>query len=168
MKIKKLSEYFNNLESNIKEGLNSPIDVSWVKSTDLWTGSFNIDSLPYEITIEKLSENQNVFLFKFSVNDSYEILNDVKKAFSTIPTIENSVNVFMSEVKPESLVFFALDESETRKRFYTNFCIRYTKENSEYKYKEFTLVNYHFYAIYNEKLDDNEFNKSINKIILKG
>mgnify|MGYP006318118129 CR=1 FL=1 len=164
-KYNEFNSYFDNLFSNIQEGLNNPIPVNWEKSDDLWIGNFDIDTTNYEITIENISKKQSIFLFKFTANNSYELLSDVKKSFSTIPTIKKAAIDFISEKNPDAFLFFASDNSNSRKRFYTDFCTQY-EQNSNYNYRQFPLDIYVFYTLY-KTLDDKDFNMSINNLIIK-
>lgn len=154
---------FNNYLNQLDEVLKNPIAVNWSqKDIDSWIGDFNINNIEYEITIENISKKQKLFLFKFTANRSYKLVNDIKSSLITIPTVENAAKKFINDTNPDAFLFFALDESRSRKRFYTDFCQKY---KNGYEFKEFTLGMYHFYVLFNDKVDNKDFNDSINKII---
>lgn len=124
-KFKQFKEYIRELS----EALDNPVDVKWDKAENSWIGSFSIDETSYEITIKNYSTAEKHYLFKFTANKSYELVNDSRKALRVIPTIENAVNEFFDEVNPDALIFIASDVSEGRKKFYTRYCEKIQKAN---------------------------------------
>jgi hypothetical protein len=161
----KIEEYFNNLEIDLKEAMDNPLTIEWDKKDNEWVGTFSIlENTNYVINIDNISKVQKIFLCKFTANGSYDMLNDVKKAFVTIPTIKRGVDDFINEIKPDAFIFFATDNSNSRKRFYTSFCVEY-KNKGEYLFKEIDLNKYYFYILYKPEIDNDDFNKSFNKLV---
>lgn len=145
---KKEEKLLNEMLSNFFEGLNNPLTISWTKNPKEWLGTFSIDNTNYEIKIKNFSEIEKHFLFKFTANNSFDLTNDVKKAFSVIPTIDEAATNFIKEEKPQAFMFCAIDESTTRKLFYDRFCHRIRK-NFKYNYKKETVGNKEFYILTN-------------------
>lgn len=164
--IKKFKDYFSieKIIDRVVEGLNSPLEINWNKNENFWKGSFNIDDINYLIEIENFSEKGH-WLFKFRTEEkNYELINDIKKAFSTIPTIEKACIDFISEVKPEILVFSATDDSEGRKKLYTLFCHKIEKEFNMIYYTE-KKEKMQLFILHKENYDGVEFSLSLRKMI---
>lgn len=115
---------------NIMEGLSEPVDVNWEKNDNLWKGIFSINECDYEIIIKNFSKTQKHFLFKFTMNNSFDMANDLRKALSVIPTIENAATYFIEEVKPEAFIFTALDKSIGRKKMYSRYCEKISSQKN--------------------------------------
>ena len=124
-----------NIFKQIREGLNSPLEVSWIKSKNEWRGNFIIENNTYEIQILNFSDNGH-WLFKFTANDKYELTNDIKKAYSVIPTIHKAAVDFVDEISPEAFIFCASDKSSSRKKIYTRFCEDMEKSHELYFHTE--------------------------------
>ena len=156
---------FDDFLNEISEGLNNPVNVSWEKSPSKWNGTFIVDDIPYKIVIKNHSDLGNFFSFKFERNGKFELVNDVKRAFSVIPTIEKAVDDFLEEVKPDMLIFTASDKSMMRKKMYDRYC-----SNASKKFKMFyetsiiegtdTVV----YKLISYTCDGIEMAKALNKI----
>jgi hypothetical protein len=149
--------------SRVAEGLNEPLTIQWDKNKDIWNGSFSIDNKIYKIIIKNFSQSGH-WLFKFTADDSFKLTNDVKKAFTVLPTIEKAAKDFIKEKDPEIFMFAALDKSIGRKKMYTKF--------SESISKEFNLGFYEkqsndekLFILHKNEYDGLEFSKTLVKIV---
>lgn len=154
-----IREEFNNFIDNtsklIIEGLSEPIPVNLNKKNNGYIGGFNIEDNHYEITIEESSPN--CYVFKFTRDDSYELSNNIKKAFQVIPTIKKVAEDFIKQNKPNMFSFFLTDGSSGRDKMYSKF----TKEISEkYNYSK-NIKNYgdglKTCILFNEYVKDEDF-----------
>jgi hypothetical protein len=121
--IDKFDDYYSikNIMGRVVEGLNSPLEVIWDKTPNEWHGTFEIDDTKYIIEIINFSDCGH-WLFKFRAEDTgFDLTNDIKKAFSVLPTIEKACIDFLTEISPEVFVFCASDKSSGRKKLYTVF-----------------------------------------------
>jgi len=117
-KFKKFDEYMY----GIQEALNIPISVIWKKTKTSWTGQFKIEENTYTIKIKNYSSNKKHYLFKFDANGKFNLLNDIKKAYSTIPTIESAATEFIKIERPDVFIFCSTNDSKARNVFYDIFC----------------------------------------------
>ncbi len=130
-----LKEDFNHRIDNdfivIEEALNTPIPVDLIKTNFGYEGTFKIENNNYVITIEKTCDGE-CYLFKFTMNNIYDMVGDVRKAFSVIPTIKKVVGEFISKNNPNLFIFLKTDTSESRERIYNEFSDEMSKK---YDYK---------------------------------
>ena len=148
----------------IFEGLNKPALISWNKKQNKWVGKFSIETIEYEIFIKNFSKKQRHFLFKFTADNSFNLKNDLKKAFTVIPTIDKAAENFIKETMPEAFLFCALDSSTSRKIFYDRFCNK-IRRKYKYNYESKISGDYEFYILAQKNVDVNDLNNTINKII---
>lgn len=125
---KMLKEDIESHLDGIVEALNNPINVTLNKTDYGYEGNFDIDKNHYLITIEDMTENDCCFIFKFSMNNSFDLVNDVRKAFSVIPTIRNVVETFIETHKPKLFIFNKSDSSKGRERVYNEFSDELSKK----------------------------------------
>lgn len=149
--------------SQVKEGMNSPLEVEWTKSSSEWKGTFKIENTIYKIDMINLSEKTGHWLFKFSNNGNYEMTNDLKKAFSVIPTIKNAVFQVMDELDPEIFMFFAMDSSASRKKIYNSFCEE-LKENYDRIFFTEKQKDQQIFIVSKKEYDGMELALSITKL----
>lgn len=116
----------------INEALNNPIPVTLIKTDYGYKGEFTIEGNNYLITIESMVEGGSCFIFKFSMNYSFDLVGDIRKAFSVIPTIKKVVDDFIKEHKPTLFIFTKSDNSRGRERVYNEFSNEVSKK---YDYK---------------------------------
>jgi len=158
---------FKNFQKFIIEGLKNPLLINWNKSQSEWIGVFKIDDIKYDIAITNYSTLQNHWLFKFKANGEFKLLNDPKKAFLSIPTIDSAAIQFIEEIQPESFIFCALDESKTRRLFYDRFCYKIVKKyrsSLKYTHKPLQFFNLDFYILKSKECDLTELDNNITKI----
>ena len=127
-----LREILHKNLNDLAEAFNTPIDVKWNKGKN-WVGEFEIDGGKYQVEITSHSDKEKHYLFKFTLDDKFDMINDVKKALTTIPTIKKAAIDFINEVKPNVLMFTALDKSRGRVKMYTSFC-NDIKQSHGYEY----------------------------------
>jgi hypothetical protein len=118
-----ISEKLDKLGDLVLEGLSEPIPVSIGKTDFGYGGEFTIENNVYTITIEETTDGDSCFLFKFTMNNSYDMVGDVRKALQVIPTIRTVVEDFIMEHKPTIFMFVKTDTSKSRERVYNEFSI---------------------------------------------
>lgn len=157
-----LNDLINKTTDLIAEGLNNPIPVNLNKVGSNYEGEFNIDSNSYKIIIEETSPN--CYIFKFTKDDSYELVDDVKKAFQVIPTIRKVAENFIMENKPNMFSFFITDGSRGRDKMYPSFTNdiskKYNYEKNIKKYDD----KIKSYILFNNKTTDEDFSSLIRNI----
>lgn len=164
MKIKSFDELF----IGIKEALDHPISVDWIKTTTNWVGNFSTDNNQYVIIISK--QDYGIWKFKYFLKENGRLSVKLTKyrydVFKVISTIRKSVYDFIDEVNPNGLIFGADNDSYTRVKFYSRFsdeCVE------KYNYKLYKSsfgsdeVNPTIYVLY-YKLDPEELYDIIKKI----
>jgi len=164
MKIKSFDELF----TNIKEALDSPIKVNWIKTKMDWIGSFNTDKNTYSIIISK--QDYDIWKFKYFLEKEGKLSIKMTKfdydVFKVISTVYKSAFDFIEEVNPNGLIFGADNDSPTRVKFYSKFsndCV----EKYNYKLYESSFgnekVNPTLFVLYYE-LTNKELYNIIKKI----
>lgn len=128
--IKKFNEYFNKLE----EALNSPSDIRWITENENLIGLFEINDTKYKIECLKQIGNNYAYMFSFyntEINDwSFKLNNKGLDSFKVLSTIKEGLNCVFKTLNPNSVIFSAIDNSDSRKRIYLTFCETFCKENS--------------------------------------
>ena len=89
--------------------------------------------------------------------------NDLKKAFSVIPTIKNAVFQVMDELDPEIFMFFAMDSSASRKKIYNSFCEE-LKENYDRIFFTEKQKDQQIFIVSKKEYDGMELALSITKL----
>tara|TARA_R110000803_G_scaffold13218_10_gene37339 strand:+ start:3703 stop:4236 length:534 start_codon:yes stop_codon:yes gene_type:complete len=149
----------------ISESLNNPIPVTLHKTSFGYSGEFVIEGNKYLITVEETVKNGSCFIFKFTMNDSFEMVGDVRKAFSVIPTIKKVVNDFIIEHKPTLFIFNKSDSSRGRERIYNEFSNEISKKYG-YKRSIKTIGDNVLYMLTNN-LNGDDYTESLSYIIKK-
>lgn len=151
---------FSEISFKIKESLNTPIKVDWIKTDMDWIGSFNTDKNKYVINITFV--DFDVWKFKYFLENEGRLSIKMTKfdydVFKVISTIYKSIFEFIDEINPNGLIFGADNDSKTRVKFYSKFsneCV----EKYNYKLYESSFgndkVNPTLYVLYHE-LDKKE------------
>ena len=150
---------------SVEEALNTPIQVDWIKTNYAWRGTFAIEKNIHEILILNFSKHGH-WLFSFKCNDTYKLINDPRKVWSVIPTIDNAALDFVEETKPAVLFFSAKDDSTGRKKFYTKFC-QDIENKFNYNFQSIKGTNNsNFYVLYSPiKHDNYEIEQTEDKIM---
>lgn len=144
MKIKSFVKLFD----NIKEALDQPLPVKWVKSSTNWVGIFNTDNNEYNIVISK--EDYDIWKYKFFIKKDGKLstkLTDLYIVYKVLYTIYKSAYDFIDEVNPNGIIFGAENDSPTRVKFYS----RFSNECSR-KYK---------YILYETAFGNNDINPTL-------
>jgi hypothetical protein len=128
--IKRFNDYFNKLE----EALNTPSEIDWSKENNNLIGFFDINDIKYKIECLKQIGNNYAYLFSFydtELNDwSFRLTNKGLDSFKVLSTIKEGLNYVFKNLNPNSVIFSAIDNSDSRKRIYLTFCETFCKENS--------------------------------------
>lgn len=130
--IKRFNEYFDKIE----ESLNTPSEITWIDNDLVLDGLFKIDDIDYKIECKKQIGNNWSFTFYFlndSDNWSSEISHKGISSLRVFSTIKEGIIYLYENKKPDSIIFSAIDDSDTRKRLYTSFCVDFCeKENLKF------------------------------------
>lgn len=148
--------------TQILEGLNSPIEVNLIKNSDGYYGDFYLEKNHYEIFVDSTSNKEKHYFFKFTCNGSYELVDNLKNAFSIIPTIQKVAYDIIEKEKPNLFVFTKIDSSMGRDRFYVEFCSRIKKEFG-YSYVKKELEGITVYIL-GKDFSKEEYDKTVEKI----
>ena len=163
MKINNYKEYL----AQISEGLNSPATVNWIiQQPDKWYGEFTVGKHKFQIYIDNYSKIEKHFLFKFKGDFKFNLINDVKAAMTTIPTIENAAIYFIKQMKPNAFIFCSTDDSISREVMYDRFSHKIEKQ-FKFKYEKHNMLNNLIFYVLLKNCDVQELNKSLIKIVKK-
>ena len=154
-----IDEYLN----KVFEAFNPPLDIKWAKSQNEWIGIFIIDKNEYKINITNYSEKKGNWLFKFSSNGLFDLVGDIRKAFTVLPTVRKAIIDFMDKIDPEVLFFIAADESIGRKNIYSRFCVELSKSRFLNYYTEMH-GNTEFFILTKHEYDGVEFVNTVLKV----
>lgn len=155
-----IKKYLN----GIFEGLNNPLPIILKKEEWGYGTEFDIGNRSYQVTIERTSEDDCCYLFKFSSDGSFELTNDIKNAFSVIPTIENIAKDFINNNKPNLFIFIKTDDSKGRDRMYREFTER-TSLVYGYQYIIKQNNNLKLYILKNDNVTEDQLINSIEYIL---
>jgi hypothetical protein len=128
--MKRFNEYFNKIE----ESLTNPSQINWLINNNSYIGNFTVDDVEYKI--EYLKQIGNNWSYSFSYFDidkniwSYNISNKGSSGFSELSTVKFGLYYLYDKTKPNSIVFSAIDSSNTRRRLYQSFCEEFCKNNN--------------------------------------
>jgi hypothetical protein len=166
----KLIKDFNLYFDKIEVALQSPQDINWENTDDSLIGLFEVNNTEYKIKCLKQVGNNWTFSFYYLDNDnewSIEMKNDGINSFKVLPTIQNSIKYLYNLVKPNSIIFSAIDSNETRKRLYLNFCKSFCDEIG-FKFSNRGNEDLMLYVLFNDNISDNDKDDimhSVKKII---
>jgi hypothetical protein len=128
--MKRFNEYFNKIE----ESLTNPSQINWLINNNSYIGNFTVDDVEYKI--EYLKQIGNNWSYSFSYFDidkniwSYNISNKGSSGFSVLSTVKFGLYYLYDKTKPNSIIFSAIDSSNTRRRLYQSFCEEFCKNNN--------------------------------------
>lgn len=152
-KTDRISEEFD--EWLLKESFDGKSeDITWTKKDNYWRGCFYSNNEEYKILIDK--QKYDTYLFKFVRKNeqgiwTYELTKgkNINNTLNILTTIRHSFDYFMTEKRPNALMFFALDDSISRKRIYDSFCIEVIRKYQLYQYREDenNIKTKHLYSI---------------------
>jgi hypothetical protein len=115
---------FNNYIDLVEESLNSPVDINCEVNTNEIFGYFSVDNKRYRIEFLKQIGNNWSYSFSYLVETSwsYNISHSGVSGFSVLSTIKSGLYEMYENYNPNSIIFSAIDSSDSRKRLYKSFC----------------------------------------------
>lgn len=148
----KIDVYIN----SVFEAIDNPLEVEYSFIDDVLYGTFNDGKTDYVIEAEHIIHN--FFTFKFKANDNGEYTVDLNnnrgvEKYRVLATVKNSLFFILDELKPNGVIFGALDKSKGRKRLYDKFVEEYLLKNPN---KDSTIKeqnNEKVYLIHNKDED---------------
>jgi len=164
--IKKFDDYLNKLD----EALNSNININWIETNTTLIGEFEVNDSKYEIECKKQISNNWTFSF-FYLDDNGDYISSMKNdginMYKVLSAIKTGFYYLYDAKSPNSIIFSAIDDSNTRKRLYTSFCETFCKEK-KMKFLNKGNSKYIIYVLFNDSLNQNEKDNilySLQKII---
>jgi hypothetical protein len=154
--IKTLEEHFKEIFDKVDEALNNPLSVNWTFDAPYIYGSFKIEEKEYLIIAQFIINDFLTFKFKVKKNEDYstELVNDGSKDFlRVVPTIRDSILYLLDTVKPNGIIFGAMDNSKGRKYVYDRFISEYIKIRKDYDAISQLNGGIKLYTIYLQDLD---------------
>jgi hypothetical protein len=164
--IQKFEEYC----SSMYEAFNSPLSISWEMDENSLTGFFSIGDDYYKISC--LEYDFNIWTYKFFILDknknefSQTSKGDPNNKLKVLSTIRFGMEYLINSENPNSLIFMAADDSESRKKIYFSF-VEELEKKFNYKLISNRKWNYQIYILYkNVELDIvlNQIDKMKNEI----
>jgi hypothetical protein len=155
-----LSNYENFL-SNIKESLDSNIDITWIDKENKYTGLFSINNNIYQLDFNLVGDSWSYKFYYVSYkNQSFEL--DVKmtnfkyESFKVLATAKKGLSFFIKEKNPNAVVFFASNESK-RQHIYQQILLTNIDKFPEYLYRIDTMLDNQIYVLYKKDLSDSAY-----------
>jgi hypothetical protein len=144
-------EKFEKYLSSLYEAFNSPLDISWVEGEKSLNGFFSIGSDYYKISC--IEYDFNIWVYKFYILDKKEVefsqtsKGDSNNKMRVLSTIRSGMEYLINYKNPNSLIFMASDDSESRKKIYFSFS---EELENKFKYEFITnrKGNYQIYILY--------------------
>jgi len=122
------------LTRKIKESIDIPLDINWIKTSDNWVGVFKTDKNEYRIVISKVK--YDIWKYKYYIKTgntmSVKMTNLSYDVFKVLSTVKKGAFDFLTEINPNGLIFGANNDSGNRVKFYSIFSMECKKE---FKYK---------------------------------
>lgn len=129
--------YIKNWQKYIREFFETTFDVRWQsKDYGAWVGFFNVNEKEYKIDIKEI-ENY-VYFCKFYLKEGDVFTTrligttDVKNTSGILNTIKQALVEFITQEKPNGIIFDAAGDSESRTNLYRKYCDYIELTNSEY------------------------------------
>jgi len=162
--IKRFNRYFDKIE----ESLNSPKEIEWIENDSESIGRFKVGEFDYRIEfIKQIGNNWSYSLSYFDKEGevwSYNISQKGPGGFSVLSTIKSSLYYLNDLYKPNSIIFSAIDSSETRKRLYLNFCQEFCKSN-KWKFSNRGTEDKKLFLMFNDDISDVEKEQTMKSVI---
>ena len=145
--MEKLDEYMDFLI----DVYNTPVNINWEIGPPL-VGRFKVSDLDYKIYSEVIINGFMTYKFKYKKNDTYsdQLLNNGNYKISVIPTIKSGIDFILNEIKPNGVIFSALDDSMGRKNIYDRYCK--TIDNNIWNVYSKTYDNNKIWVIYKKEI----------------
>lgn len=163
---------FNDYFDRIEESLDSPQKVKWMESDDSLMGFFKVGNIKYRIECIKQIGNNYSYSFSFLNNEKWEYdLNNIgSDGLKVLSTIMYGIDYLYDTFSPNSIIFSAIDKSDTRKRLYKIYCDKFCIKN-DYKLSNRGNEDMVMFILFNDKVSDMEKEEifgSVKKIIEDG
>jgi len=168
--IKKFNEYFDKIE----ESINSPKSIDWENTEGEYIGKFSVEDIDYRIEyLRQIGNNWSYSFSYFDINKniwSYEISHKGTGGFAVLSTVKSGLYYVYEKTSPNSIIFSAIDYSETRKRLYQAFCEEFCEKN-KWKFSNRGTEDKRLFLMFNDKVSDSdkeEIMLSVKKIVESG
>jgi hypothetical protein len=123
---------FNDYFDKIEEALNSPVNINWTEVEDDLIGLFEVDDNKFKI--ECLKQIGNNYTYSFSIfrdgKWSYQLANLDRGGFIVLATIMIGLEYLYNKRTPNSIMFSAVDNNDTRKRLYEKHCHTFCEKHN--------------------------------------
>ena len=151
--IKKLNDYLDKVE----ESLESPQFVNWDSEDNDIFGYFEVDNTKYRMELKiQIGNNWSYSFSYFDGSDwSYNISHKGVGGFKVLSTIKYGLYHLYDIKKPDSIIFSAIDNSDTRKRLYRTSCEEFCKEKG-YLLSNRGSEKLQLFVMFNKNLCDSE------------
>ena len=139
----------------------NPIDIDWVKTSDKWSGTFVIEDITFIVMIKENNDycKTPVWEFKFTRDNSIQMINDFKYPFIVVPTIQKALSDFLDEVKPNILGFVANKDDKGRVKMYEKNSKLYASKHNYLIHLDFSS-DFFAFVLYK----DNKFEECIKEL----
>jgi hypothetical protein len=147
--IEKFDEYFNKIE----ESLNSSVDINWIGKDKNYIGHFEISGEKYRI--EYLLQIGNNYSYSFSIYKDNRWTYDISNSgnpLSVLSTVVKGIEYLFNETKPDSIIFTAIDDNQTRKSLYEKYCNDFCIKN-DYRLSNRGNDKMMMFVLFDDKLD---------------
>jgi hypothetical protein len=122
----RFSKLLDGYINDIKETLNTDIEIKWVDKKTLLIGLFNINNEVYQIFCKNYGEDVWSFKFQhFNKNTSllsHDLTGFNHSNFSILSVVIKGFEYLINAKNPNAIVYGAGDESKGRKNLYSSFC----------------------------------------------
>jgi hypothetical protein len=166
-----LMKIFNEYFDKIEESLDNPSQINWIINNNSYIGEFTIDNVEYRIEYVKQIGNNWSYSFSYFDNDkniwSYNISHKGSGGFGVLSTVKSGFYHLYDKTNPNSIIFSAIDSSNTRKRLYQSFCEEFCKNNN-WIFSNRGSDNKRIFVMFNNdiiNLDKEEVFLSVQKIV---
>ena len=122
---------FNEYIDSIEEMLNTPQPINWKINIDDIAGYFTVRNKKYKISvIKQIGENYSfTFAYDNEGNWYYYLSNLGIGGFAVLSTITFAMDYIYEKYNPNSIIFSAVDDSDTRKNLYKQHCEMFCKKH---------------------------------------
>jgi hypothetical protein len=154
--IKTVKEHLDEYFIKLNEAFDNPLVINWTSEGNFIYGFFNIGEKEYQIEANFIINDFMTFKFKIKKCDDYstELVNDGSNDYiRVIPTIKEALLYLLDVIKPNGVIFAAMDSSNGRKFVYDRFIVDYIKNNDFYNGFSNFFRGAKIYTIYLKTID---------------
>jgi hypothetical protein len=133
--LKTVEDYLDDYFHKLDEAFDNPLPITWSRNGNFIYGNFKIKEKEYLIEAHFIINDFMTFKFKIKKCDDYstELVNDGSNDYiRVIPTIKEALLYLLDVIKPNGVIFAAMDSSNGRKFVYDRFIVDYIKNNDFY------------------------------------